>query len=597
MGIDSLPLEILTSILRCVKYVHGREMLSSCMLVSRQWRVIAFPLIWESVILNTRTLPLFITEMNNAPRIGGHIRSLTLRLHTLWATTEEFRAGYAREVEWIDGIAPRTRKLWEDLKKLADCIAADMTNLTSFSLFVHKLPPEGRTDRHHNDPRGAGMSSVVLRQLLETLPPTCIDLELDTKGREDDETCGFDPQYHDSAHLCPILQSLLPRLRHLRLRLGFLCPELLFLNQQDGGNVMNAPRLRTLLINLSLSPFGLGGQHCRHILSSPAAAQRFNDQENIGDDDNRAAEVGMNGPETRAEEDKAVAEASGAAQEDVTQLEDRVSFQMSRETDPSDVPAPVPALVSSESRQTQIEDASSLPKEDNTIEDFEQALAEGFYRDSDLSTSSEAESSLLFDSGSNVVQSIDGDDVLLPVNHYMGIELQTSFLKVLQKAYQEGAFPNAASVQLMNLLGSADMQYSHWVQYDIHDRTCYSLPFRLMDPMRHQEGQEYFARTRNDEELFGAWGATYDLEERIEEAPWVTTVDGCRWSKDFFGVGYRQMTAIKDLRFETRDEYTSRRRDDMPTDSIMVSRYLANLKATEDAHTTIESMEDDDEED
>lgn len=171
----------------------------------------------------------FIKKADYTPRIYGNIRSLTLRLNTLWPTNGECSTGRAEDsVAWKQGLNPRTWKLCTDLETLAHRIDSSMKNLTSFSLRIDKFPPAGRAEGHRNDPLGARMKTRTLRCLLEALPKSCIDVELDTRGRDDDRVCYFNPDYNDHVHLCPTIRNLLPRLQHVRLRLGSLCSDLIF---------------------------------------------------------------------------------------------------------------------------------------------------------------------------------------------------------------------------------------------------------------------------------------------------------------------------------------------------------------------------------
>lgn len=175
----------------------------------------------------------------------------------MWPTVEEFR-------EWrfegapneTGGANPRTYRLWNNLETLTDIIRSNMTGLVSFSLCISKLPPGGRTAEHWGDPHGAWVKTGTIAALLAALPRSCVDLELDTRGREDDRACNFYPVY-GSTHLCPIIRDLLPRLRHLRLRLGTICSHLFLAPRDDGGlehTYTQAASLLSLTINLSIEP-------------------------------------------------------------------------------------------------------------------------------------------------------------------------------------------------------------------------------------------------------------------------------------------------------------------------------------------------------
>ncbi len=55
--------------------------------------------------------------------------------------------------------------------------------------------------------------------ILQSLPATCVNVEIDSSG--------YDLPHPESDHLCDILRQIIPRLRHLSLRLRHLCPAIL----------------------------------------------------------------------------------------------------------------------------------------------------------------------------------------------------------------------------------------------------------------------------------------------------------------------------------------------------------------------------------
>lgn len=135
-----------------------------------------------------------------------------------------------------------------------------MTGLVSFSLCIHKFPRDGRTKKHMagplEGPQEAWINTGTIAALLAALPLSCVDLELDTRGREDNRACNFYPVY-GSTHLCPVIRDLLPRLRDLRLRLGTLCSHLFIAHGNDsdlGEGYSQAARLLSLTMNLNIEP-------------------------------------------------------------------------------------------------------------------------------------------------------------------------------------------------------------------------------------------------------------------------------------------------------------------------------------------------------
>jgi hypothetical protein len=64
----------------------------------------------------------------------------------------------------------------------------------------------------------------AIATIVASLPAACVDVEIDTQGRDFALAPGAEP------HLCDVLRAALPRLRHLRLRLSVMCPALFFSN-------------------------------------------------------------------------------------------------------------------------------------------------------------------------------------------------------------------------------------------------------------------------------------------------------------------------------------------------------------------------------
>ncbi|KAL8918375.1 MAG: hypothetical protein Q9208_007394 [Pyrenodesmia sp. 3 TL-2023] len=239
--IGQLAPEILTNILGHLRFQEGRRAIRPCLLVSRYWSSIAYPLAWDSLSVNGDTLRAFIqwTKVDGASRMCDCVRSLSLRLDTFRTTNDENRALHSGT------FVPFIKGLWDDVEELPAAVHA-IGNLMSFSLRIDRpfsgVMPQG----HSHDPRGARMGSRILGQILDALPVSCVDLELDTKALVQKEES---PEYPavGSDHLCIKLRNLLPRLRHVRLRMT-VCPSFL----RSGSEFVKAPRLLSLIINLNV---------------------------------------------------------------------------------------------------------------------------------------------------------------------------------------------------------------------------------------------------------------------------------------------------------------------------------------------------------
>jgi len=107
---------------------------------------------------------------------------------------------------------------------------------------------------------GASITSRVVGDILRALPPSCASLELDSGG--------IDDHYGGLEHLCCTVRSILPRLRHLRLRLRRFCPNLF--DPKISGAAPNSAseasfkvsHLHTMTLNLNPEFFPEGGRAC-----------------------------------------------------------------------------------------------------------------------------------------------------------------------------------------------------------------------------------------------------------------------------------------------------------------------------------------------
>ena len=250
--------QIPTEILRRIFCFLDRQSLVACLIVSHRWSEIARPFAWVSITLDNESLANFIRSAGQTKVGRGLVKSLTLSLNTAWPTHEDNEeARYVAIPKGFEGANLKSARIWKDLEELAQVIEDRMIDLVSFSLRVDKHPKGGRTKDHVSCPWGCWLRSQTVDRLLRALPASCIDLELDTKGREDDPVCGFHPAW-GSSHLCTTVRTLLPRLRHLRLRLGALCPRLVL--GEDGW--AKAPHVRSVCINLNLEPASGGVEGC-----------------------------------------------------------------------------------------------------------------------------------------------------------------------------------------------------------------------------------------------------------------------------------------------------------------------------------------------
>ena len=173
------------------------------------------------------------------------------------------------------------KKLHASILGLAEMIRLHLRELITFSFTIDAAPA---------DLSWCGCYKPFLARhpivtLLKALPPTCVNLELDTAGADrssreftaflvdhpEDLTGGEesietfqDPIFKHSEtediSVCKAIQDMLPRLEHLRLRFQTLCPVIIGLspemrNKTPPEQLNNSfPNLKTMVINQIVSP-------------------------------------------------------------------------------------------------------------------------------------------------------------------------------------------------------------------------------------------------------------------------------------------------------------------------------------------------------
>ena len=226
-AIDTIPTEVFSEILSLVKLASVFS-LRNCLLVSKSWCFRGRPLLYGNVVLTRpRNVENFCKELTK--NTGSYVKSLTIQLGT---------------ADWDDA----NLLLSINLLPGAFC---KLGNLSTFSLFV---PPAKRY--------GIDIHRAVLVSLVDALPASCVNLEIDTQGRDAMPVAG-------ETHLCDRLRRVMPRMQHVRLRLRYMCSALLGdgpplpLRQSDSISEgtesftpISLPKMRTLLLNCRVSGGG-----------------------------------------------------------------------------------------------------------------------------------------------------------------------------------------------------------------------------------------------------------------------------------------------------------------------------------------------------
>ncbi|KAJ4339859.1 hypothetical protein N0V95_007670, partial [Ascochyta clinopodiicola] len=193
---------ILTQLKRASETTHD---LASCALVNRYWHDATTPLLYGNVALTHDNLIRF-SERLEVSKQSPHVRSITI-LH-----------GQYQDIEATARLVPLLPRL---------------KNLCSFSLCFG--------DRYHEP-----TSQTPLVRLVDALPISCTNLELDTQGFDVRE------EEREETHLCASLRKVLPRMQHVRLRLR-TC-ETLFTDPSTPDLPIRLPSMKTFIYSCARRP-------------------------------------------------------------------------------------------------------------------------------------------------------------------------------------------------------------------------------------------------------------------------------------------------------------------------------------------------------
>ena len=233
-------MEILSQILLHVKIVSSTSSLAQCLLCCKIWLDATLPLLYSDLVLTNSNLEAFNQSFNVTH--ASLVRSLTMTVDPVQPAKKPGSPyGYAF-LEDPDRMmqvgSQQSKELWFLLHVSVDKIAT-MVEMMTFSFNVSTLPKAV----------GFWIPRPLITEFIKILPKTCVNVEIDSRGNDYSEP--------GDAHLCDALREILPRLRHLRLRLSTLCPAILgdgFSPAQSGDMLSNlrpvaAPQLKTLVIN------------------------------------------------------------------------------------------------------------------------------------------------------------------------------------------------------------------------------------------------------------------------------------------------------------------------------------------------------------
>lgn len=296
--IENVPNEILKHILVQVREQCGFNSLKNALLVSHLWNAAGTPVLYEHVVLHNGNIssfldttvdppveswsliPKFQFMFYNGSRASARDASSTFeeakamfskslpsieelkarkgkkrirdrerswgQVHTLTLNVKPEGTGNTRYEQQNRQEAGKLTPLDVQLMRLASMLPKHFPLLNTFSFFAEEVYFH---DKLKMEREGPGFLDVrVIHELVGALPESCINLFLDTNGRE----IQFGPS---SPRMCLLIQNMMLRLRHLNLRAAYVCGSIIELPAKDEDDdeeeveYVKAPYLRSLSIS------------------------------------------------------------------------------------------------------------------------------------------------------------------------------------------------------------------------------------------------------------------------------------------------------------------------------------------------------------
>lgn len=293
LTIKDVPNEVLKHILVQVREQGGYDALRMALHVSHLWNDAGTPVLYEHVVLHNGNISSFL-DSNSEPHVD--IWALTRQFHELRccghrhclrepsSTFEVAKDMFAKPLPSVEELKSRRgkryirnrEKTWGkvhsltlnikpegsghtryeernrqsgkltpldlQLMRLASMLPSHFPLLDTFSLFTEEVYHKDRYDMDRDTP--GFFDARVFLELVKSLPKSCISIMLDTNGRE----IQFGAT---SPRMCLLLREKIPRLRHLSLRVSYVCESILIESQQEDGEpeYLHAPHLCSLSIS------------------------------------------------------------------------------------------------------------------------------------------------------------------------------------------------------------------------------------------------------------------------------------------------------------------------------------------------------------
>jgi len=249
---DNLIIEIAKQLKR---ESDENENVTAFLKVCKRWNRCGLLVFYGTIALSNRTLELF-TRTFNISACAESVRSLTLRIDT--SLFFSFASGPSMVASGFGssgfgssgfsssgfgssgfGSAPANEPVSIEMTlpdRLAKFVALlpNFKKLTSFSLRLEASP-------YRSVPRS------VLIKLIEALPETCTNLELDTAAQDYREE-------QENAHMCEAIRSLLPHMQNLRVRVGAMCGAIFGIGDcfQDDFKPIQLPHIKSLVVSCAV---------------------------------------------------------------------------------------------------------------------------------------------------------------------------------------------------------------------------------------------------------------------------------------------------------------------------------------------------------
>jgi hypothetical protein len=252
--IDHLPVEILKMILRQSRNNGTIQDYGNALAVNETFRGAGEEYAFETISLDNDSVAAFRHEIQVNPSKVSKTQALFVHFRLGWPYTVYNHSDAGATITFISD----EQKRLNDSALLAIELLRDslqhFKSLTTFSLFISR-PQENnpltlnstelRTDAARE--YSCTLDRTVIKDVIAAIPNTVVNLEIDTHGLD---RFGIKDIPADEPHACGAIRSILPQLKHCRLRLATLCPDFF---QDNQGVAVKAKRLETLAINFSLS--------------------------------------------------------------------------------------------------------------------------------------------------------------------------------------------------------------------------------------------------------------------------------------------------------------------------------------------------------